>query len=141
MRVHLSHHRVQVVKFERFRRNLIIEGASLFVLALGCASGPEPQPLPAQPLFGRRIAAHRIWSGGESAGFLVEVEFDSPGLGRRFLVHNAFRQNVGFVDAQGRAYRYRVSDGEAVHVATGTMEENLRAILSLQGPLQLVREN
>ena len=73
-------------------------------------------------------------------GYIVEVVFDSPGLGRRFLVHNSFRQNVGFVDEQGRAYRYRATNGEPEHVATGTMEENLRAILGLQGPLQLTPE-
>lgn len=87
--------------------------------------------MPLAPVLGKTLARYRVEVGAETAGFLVEADFSGSIEQRRFLVQNAFGQQIGFVDAQGRAFRYRVSDGESEHVGTGTMEENLKAILRL----------
>lgn len=116
--------------------------AVLFVLAgFSCVSRPIPQPLPGQPVPGKTIATYRIDQRNQILGFLIHVEFESERLKSRFLVQNAFRQGIGFVDVNGRAYRYRILDGEAEHVATSTMEENLQAIFQGRFPLEIVRIN
>lgn len=96
-----------------------------------CRSIPVPRPFPGSPIEGKTLSRHRVELDGQAVGFLVEAAFRGALAERRFLVQNAFGQQIGFVDAQGRAFRYRASDGEPEHCATGTMEENLKSILRL----------
>lgn len=110
------------------------------MVVASCVTQSVPKPLPGQPIFGSQLSFHRILEGEQTAGFVSEVKFNSEQLGHRFLVQNSFRQNVGYVDSNGLAYRYSVTNGEAEHVATGTMEDSVRAILGLSGPIQFVRE-
>lgn len=112
----------------------------LATVTLACQSGPDSQPLPGQPLLGQTVSSHQIHQGQELVGRLDQVDFPNEKLGQRFLVHNVYGQLVGFVDAQGRAYRYNAQNGKPEHVSTSTMIENIQAILRIKGPLTLTTQ-
>lgn len=109
----------------------LLAALALFAAASACRSTPTPNPFPGSPIEGATLSQFAIELDRERVGVLLEADFRGALAERRFLVQNAFGQQIGFVDALGRAYRYRVADGEPEHCATGTMEENLRAILRL----------
>jgi hypothetical protein len=55
-----------------------------------------------------------------------------------YSVRNALEQELGSIDAQGRAWRFEVHQRDAHLVATGTLLDGARAILGLGATAQLV---
>lgn len=96
--------------------------------------------MPGQPLVGENVANYRIESHGEILGYLVELKFEGDPVVAKYLVQNSFHQQIGFIDRNGRAFRYRVSDGGLEHLATGTMAENLKAFWGLSDPPKIISQ-
>lgn len=76
--------------------------------------------------------AWRVLSGGWEVGLVVRFEEGDTG---RFLyvVRNRHNQDLGLVDANGRAYRYRPYEEEPEWLSTGTMLDGALAILGIPG--------
>ena len=81
-------------------------------------------------------SAWKIWQGAQLAGFLIQ--FDELGGGEQSLysVRNAHNQDLGWIDAQGRAWRYRLHD-EPEWIGTGSREMGAQSILELAGHVRL----
>jgi hypothetical protein len=115
---------------------------SLTVLALAlaaaCARSVVPSPPPYGPIPGDTVARYRIEVAGRSVGYLEQLSFPVEGMRRYFAVLDENGHDVGFVTDAGLAYRYEPHRPEPVHVATDTMEGNLRAVLRIAAPVSLV---
>lgn len=91
------------------------------------ASVTAPDPALARP-----SAAWELVHDGRVVG--VVVEFVEGATGRRFFsVRNAAQQELGMVDQDARAWRYRPHEEEAEWLGTGTVLEGAARILSLEG--------
>lgn len=95
------------------------------------------------PTSGERTPAHtqateawRVVSDGETRGFAVRFE-EANGERYFFSVRNANQQELGLVDALGRAYRYRPHREEPEWLGTGTVEDGVRRILELSDGARL----
>jgi hypothetical protein len=66
------------------------------------------------------------------------VRFDERGSGERFLyvVRNEHNQDLGIIDAGGRAYRER-PHAQAEWIGTGTVVDGVAGILGLTGVVRL----
>ncbi|HKB15934.1 MAG TPA: hypothetical protein VKF62_07700 [Planctomycetota bacterium] len=110
------------------------------LLLLGsCTETREIAPTPPGPVEGKVLARYRVEAGGRTLGYVVELAFPDPGTSRYFRVEDENSQDVGFVTGNGVAYRFEPHQSEPVHVATDTMERNLRALFGVDGPVTLVR--
>ena len=82
-----------------------------------------------------RAAPTQAWDvvlDGEHFGRVVRFDVDGRPSETRFIVQNPYGQDLGLVDAVGRAYRYR-PHAEAVWVGTGTVVEGIANVLDLTG--------
>lgn len=90
-------------------------------------------------------SATRAWEvvdSGTPIGSVVRFEAPGkPGEPSRFLytVRNTYSQDLGLVDALGRAWRQRPFQDDAEWIGTGTVLEGVRGILGA-GPEALLRE-
>jgi hypothetical protein len=75
---------------------------------------------------------------GELRGLVLELtsQEDAPRI--FFLVQNGEQQDLGIVDALGRAWRYRAHAREPDWVSTGTVSQGTRAILGLGPTAEMV---
>lgn len=84
--------------------------------------------------------ATRVWQlvqMGEPLGVITRYESDEHPPRTFFLVRNMARQDLGLVDALGRAWRYRPHEREAEWVTTGTVLQGALAILGNTGTGEL----
>jgi hypothetical protein len=101
----------------------------------------ETDPLPDGPgIVVMPAAAVRAWQlvhDGRAAGSLVRFE-ESRGPQRfLFSVRNVHGQDLGLIDEQGRAWRFRPFDS-AEWITTGTVADGARAILDIGPDARLV---
>lgn len=84
------------------------------------------------------VAAWTVVDQGVTVGWLVR--FDTPEAVDRsyYSVRNEHRQEIGLVDLDGRAWRYRAHVREAEWVGTGTLKHGVRAVLETSDALRLV---
>lgn len=116
--------------------------AACAVLPLGCRmvtvetdhmpDGPEVVITPAAAVRGWKLVEN-----GREVGSLVRFE-ESRGPERYlFSVRNPHGQDLGVIDEQGRAWRFRPF-AEAEWITTGTVADGARAILDLGSSARLV---
>lgn len=75
------------------------------------------------------VRGWELWDGDVQLGSLVR--FEEPGHPERafFSVRDTGRQDLGLIDLQGRAWRYRAHEREPEWVGSGTVLRGARAIL------------
>jgi hypothetical protein len=113
-------------------------GAVAFASCVQTVAVREVQdPLP-EALVSTPRAAWRAIEGPRSLGFVLRFE---PSSGRHAAFHsvrNVWNQELGLVDAEGRAWRYRPHAREPLWLGTGTVLDGTRAILSAGEDLELL---
>jgi len=80
------------------------------------------------------VRAWKIVAEGRELGAVVQFD-GSGGEGRYYSVRNPWQQELGTIDAQGRAWRFVPHEREARWVATGTLAVGARAILAEAAPV------
>jgi len=108
-------------------------------LAPGCKTTTETAPAGlhlAVVRTGQPVRAWKLVSAGSELGAVVQ--FDAPEdpdapVGRFYSVRNPWQQELGTIDAQGRAWRFVPHEREARWVATGTLLDGACAILLPDG--------
>ena len=113
--------------------------AALLALA-GCRTTTRSIPAGLDRGEPREALAVEAWeavAGGRAIGVVVRFEPAGRPEERWFSVRNVHQQELGLVDARGRAWRFRPADGEAEWVGTGTVGEGVARILAPAGGLAL----
>ncbi|MHC4262252.1 MAG: hypothetical protein ACYSWX_07020 [Planctomycetota bacterium] len=75
--------------------------------------------------------AWRVEEAGTHVGFVLRFD---PSLGKHDRFHsvrNAYNQELGLIDAEGRWWRYRPHGEEPLWLGTGTVEDGVYEILGL----------
>jgi hypothetical protein len=110
--------------------------SSILALAvLACTTTRTVEPAGASNARAQQLRPERTWhllENGEPRGVVVQFAASAEPGARRplyYSVQNARRQELGMIDAQGRAWRYEVHQREAHWLLTGTLLEGARAIL------------
>jgi hypothetical protein len=89
-----------------------------------------------------RVASlERTWeirAGDDVVGELVFFESHGPMQDSVFVVRNRWHQDLGMIDALGRAYRYMPHQREPAWVGTGTIAQGAEDILDVGVPCRLV---
>lgn len=89
-----------------------------------------------------RVASmERTWeirAGDDVVGELVFFEAHGPMQDSVFVVRNCWHQDLGMIDALGRAYRYMPHQREPAWVGTGTIAQGAENILDVGLPCRLV---
>lgn len=89
-----------------------------------------------------RVAAHeRTWeihAGDELVGLLAFFESRGPAQDSLYLVRNLWHQDLGIIDAFGRAFRYLPHQRDPVWVGSGTIAQGIERILEAEDPCRLV---
>lgn len=115
------------------------------ILALdGCRTTRTDEPAGMQLAKAEQLEPARAWrvlDGGELRGVVVQFEMaEDPTAPAHhyYSVRNVLEQELGSIDAQGRAWRFEVHQRDAHLVTTGTLLDGARAILGLGASAQLV---
>lgn len=113
----------------------------LTCLALAsCVTERTIHPVGAGTALAVRTVANAAWSvetpSGRAVGYVVR--FEEPGNPdvRHFSVRDTDHCELGTLDAQGRAWRYRPHEREAVYIGGGSVAESAARILGA-GPVEL----
>jgi len=109
--------------------------------AVGCRTTSTSAPPNLSSAVVVRAMPQEAWQvkdGERVIGFVVRFETDSAGDKAYFSVRNEHQQELGIVDAQGRAWRYRAHQREPDWVGSGTIENGARSILTGTSVMQLV---
>ncbi len=115
------------------------------VLALGalaCGCRTSERSVPAGGLDAVVTRSHRTqsWEAraeGATIGFVVRHETSEQPARFFFLVQSLERQDLGLIDAQGRAWRYRPHASEPEWLVSGTVPQGVAAILGCRAPVEL----
>jgi len=116
--------------------------AVLFVVcASACRTTKTSSPPGLAEAVVLRSSATRAWDvidGAQRAGSIVR--FEEPGTNGRawFSVRNVHAQELGIVDVEGRAWRYRPHQREPEWLGTGTVLAGAGRILSADPTAVLV---
>lgn len=111
----------------------ILATACLIALGEGCATQVRHQlrnEAEAQVTISAAVRAWEVVEAGRVVGVLVEFE-ERGGERRFFSARNPEQQELGMIDEQGRAWRYRPHASEPEWLGTGTVSEGVRRILEL----------
>jgi hypothetical protein len=113
-----------------------VRGDLFFLLVLGPFAGCRttstshlPGPASISVTQTKPVRAWELWESGRCLGALVR--FEEPGNAERafFSVRNREGQEMGIVDLNGRAWRYRAHASESEWLGTGTVFDGARRIL------------
>ena len=118
----------------------------VLALALAAACRTERSHAPAglatsRPILLSLERAWRVVDGGDVVGIVVRfaVEREPASVaGHVYSVRNPLEQELGTIDGLGRAWRFEPHASEPRWVATGTVIEGARAILSASTSSELV---
>lgn len=83
------------------------------------------------------VRAWKVLVAGRELGAVVQFDA-ADGAGRYYSVRNPWQQELGTIDAQGRAWRFVPHEREARWVATGTLALGACSILDAAAPAELV---
>lgn len=117
----------------------------VLVLGIGCATACRTTTTSTPPGLSEAIVlrsyAARAWSvvdGEHRVGFVVR--FEEPGTAGRswFSIRNAYAQEVGIVDIDGRAWRYKPHQRDPEWLGSGTVQAGTVRILEANAAAQLV---
>lgn len=106
------------------------------LLGVACTSSRSVAPpglSAARPIHLDVVATWRVLDGGEFVGIVLQYASDPTVNGVRssyFSVQDRLRHELGRVDGLGRAWRFEPHAREPRWVATGTVLEGVREILS-----------
>lgn len=115
--------------------------ALAFATAFGCHTTVRSSPASKGSAAPMLSQARRAWEVVETDRVIgVVVEFNALGNDPRrfFSVRNAWHQELGLVDAVGRAWRYQPHEVEAEWLGTGTVIEGAARILGSRPDAELV---
>ena len=73
--------------------------------------------------------AWEVWRGDEAIGLAVFFESQNAPEDSLYMVRNVWHQDLGLIDAFGRAYRYLPHHREPAWVASGTVLQGVEGIL------------
>lgn len=122
------------------RRTACMALACVLSLPVACRTTSSESPAGGRDASVTRSKATRVWEvvlDGERIGVVTRYESDEVPPRTFFLVKNPARQDLGMVDALGRAWRYRPHEREAEWLTTGTVLHGALAILGRSGTGQL----
>ena len=71
--------------------------------------------------------------GSEVVGLVVFFEANGPAEDSLYMVRNVWHQDLGLIDAFGRAYRYVPHHSDPAWVGSGSVRQGVERILGLQG--------
>ena len=112
---------------------------ALLLCAPGCLTEVSHSPAETQieaPAISRATRAWEVVERGKVAGVVVEFS-EQEGDRLFFSVRNVEQQELGMVDAYGRAWRFRPYERESDWLGTGTVLVGVRGILGLEGAAEL----
>jgi hypothetical protein len=115
--------------------------AALAVVFGSCRTTRSTQPSGANEAYFVSLSSpDRAWrvAGPErDHGFVVRFREEDHAERTYFSVRNVHLQDLGIVDARGRAYRYRPHQRDPDWVGSGTVLEGARRILDAPEPCRL----
>ena len=123
-----------------------LASCALGLALLGCRTTRTVEPAGAANARAQQLSPSRTWQvleHGEPRGMVVMFESAAEtGLPRSlfYSVQNERRQELGMIDALGRAWRYEVHEREARWLSTGTVLDGARAILGVDATAELVEQ-
>lgn len=107
-------------------------------LVLGCQTRVVTAPAYSSEAIAAVATPKRAWELVEQGRVVgVVVEFETSGGRRFFSVRNAWEQELGLVDAVGRAWRYRPHEREAEWLGSGTLTDGAAQVLGVRGRAEL----
>lgn len=115
-------------------RHLLAQLFLLFAL-LGCRTNERTTPLQPEGQSIQRSPVGTHWEvHGPGGALLGHVASFSLSDGEpHFSVRDPWQQDLGLIDARGRAYRYRPHQEEPEWVGTGTILQGVERILGVKG--------
>lgn len=122
-------------------KSLVVPIITLAFLASGCRTTTTDVPANlGSAVIVRAVpeSAWRLVDEGRLAGFVVRFETPGSAQGAYFSVRNEHQQELGIVDVEGRAWRYRAHARESDWLGTGTVVSGARAILGASEFARLV---
>jgi hypothetical protein len=117
---------------------------AFLLVALSCAGcrTTETRRLnfsePAEVHIGSLARNWEIRSGEELVGLLVLFEARDVARDSVYVVRNQWHQDLGMIDAFGRAFRYLPHRRDPTWVGTGTVVQGAERILEASSPCRLV---
>jgi len=121
----------------------VLAAAALLALgagAAGCRTTVHEAPVGAGGFVSAVALPERAWEmvvDTRVVGVVVEFVEQGDGGRRFFSVRNELQQELGLVDGEGRAWRYRPHETEALWLGSGTVIEGAARILGLAGEAAL----
>jgi hypothetical protein len=114
---------------------------SIVLLGSGCRT-VSTREVSSTPPPSVRVGTHaRTWevvSGGERLGLVVLFEHARHAQGSLYVVRNAWHQDLGLIDALGRAYRYLPHHEEPAWVGSGTVAAGAQRIFGATAECELL---
>ena len=109
------------------------------VIVWTAACGAPPRQDPFAPRVVNELGAWPIRRDGNTIGRLRHVEIaDATGPIRRYYVDNANGKWLGYIDAQGRLYRYLPFETEEAFDGMYPMREALARLFAVDGGIEIV---
>lgn len=126
---------------ERSRRSLAALVALLATVAGACRTTTSTLPPSPSRLAATHSVATAAWElrdGSDVVGRVLRMDTVEAAPRTVFVVQNPEGQDLGLIDALGRAWRYRAHEREPDWIATGTVVQGARAILGASESAELV---
>jgi hypothetical protein len=112
------------------------------LLAAACRTTTTSSPTNLDSAVIVRAMPHDAWQvldGERLVGWVVRYETAVAGDRAYFSVRNVHQQELGVVDLDGRAWRYRAHQREPEWLGTGTIAGGARGILGASEKAELVQ--
>jgi hypothetical protein len=84
------------------------------------------------------VFAWEVREGGRVLGYVVRMQTGETDSKTFYSVRNEHRQELGLVDADGRAWRYRAHEREPEWLGTDTVTKGARLILGASEQAEMV---
>lgn len=116
-----------------------------WILALTCLAACRTTSSSAPPNVGSAVItraeavyAWEVRDGGELRGYVVRFETGEERSQTWYSVRNTHQQELGLVDADGRAWRYRPHQREPEWLGTGTVARGSRLVLEVSEGAEMI---
>ena len=105
-----------------------------------CQTVETGRTLVSEPGELRLAAPARAWEvreDGDVIGLVVFFRSPSRPADSVYMVRNVWHQDLGLIDAFGRAYRYMPHQEDPAWVGSGTVAQGVERVLAARGPCEL----